>query len=84
MADWTNNRITIKGSKEDLAKMMGDAVRDKDGKLKLSSWFPVPETFKKYDTTNHPNGKGLKVGKRIDNDDDDSPIITKELIEEYK
>ena len=83
MADWTNNRITIKGSKEDLAKMMGDAIRDKDGNLKLSSWFPVPETFKKYDTTNHPNGKGLRVGKKIDKDDD-STIITKELIEEYK
>ena len=43
----------------------------------------MPETFKKYDTTNHPNGKGLRVGKKIDKDDD-STIITKELIEEYK
>ena len=47
MPNWTFNTITVRGSKEDLNKMMNDAEKT-DGVLNLSSWFPVPETFKKY------------------------------------
>ena len=89
MPNWTYNTITIEGNKETLDMLMNDAVRNEDGKLQLSSWFPIPETFLKYDTTNHPNGEGLRVGERLwpglyELNTPDRPIITEELIEEYK
>ena len=84
MPNWTYNNILIKGEKKNLDKFMNDAIRNEDGNLSLSSWLPIPETFEKYDTTNHPDGKGLEVGKRLRSWEDDSPIVTEELIEEYK
>lgn len=84
MPNWTFNTITVRGSKEDLNKMMNDAEKT-DGVLNLSSWFPVPETFKKYDTTNHPDGKGLKVGEDwYDGLGPHEGKVTEELIEEFK
>lgn len=84
MPNWTYNTITVRGSKEDLNKMMNDAEKT-DGVLNLSSWFPVPETFKKYDTTNHPDGKGLKVGDDWwDGLGSHEGKVTEELIEEFK
>ena len=85
MPNWTFNTINIKGEKKDLEKMMNDAVPGKDGKLYFSSWFPVPETFIKYDTTNHPDGKGLKVGDDWwDGLGSHEGKVTEELIEEFK
>ncbi len=63
MPNWTYNTITIRGNDGTLAKMMNDAVKEENGKLALQSWFPIPETFLKYDTTNHPNGDRFKVGE---------------------
>lgn len=84
MPNWTYNTITVRGSKEDLNKMMNDAEKT-DGVLNLSSWFPVPETFKKYDTTNHPNGEGLKVGEEWwDGLGRHDGVVTEELIGEFK
>ena len=86
MPNWTYNRIVVKGEKENLDKFMNDAIRDENGNLSLSSWIPTPETFKKYDTTNHPDGEGLKVGEKwwdgFGNHDDQ--LVTEELIEEFK
>lgn len=86
MPNWTYNTIKISGSKADLARMMNDAVKDENGRLKLSSWFPIPETFLKYDTTNHPNGERLRVGEKLWTGlhGNNGPIVTEELIEEYK
>lgn len=84
MPNWTYNYITVRGSKEDLNKMMNDAEKT-DGVLNLSSWFPIPETFKKYDTTNHPNGEGLRVGEQwYDGLGNHDALVTEELIEEFK
>lgn len=83
MPNWTNNRILVKGSYEALEKMMDDAVITKNGTYHFGSWFPIPETYIKYDTTNYPDGRGLKIGKPS-SWAKDSPIVTQELIDEYK
>lgn len=86
MPNWTFNTITIKGERKDLDKFMADGVREKDGGLYLSSWIPTPETFRKWDTTNHPNGEGLKVGDKWYDGlgDHDGQVVTEELIEGFK
>ena len=85
MPNWTFNTITVKGERKDLDKFMADGVREKDGGLYLSSWIPTPETFRKWDTTNHPNGEGLKVGdKWYDGLGEHDEVVTEELIEEFK
>lgn len=84
MPNWTFNTITVSGSKESLQKMMNDAVKEEDGKLYLSAWFPVPETFKKYDTTNHPDGKGLELDKCYRDGLGNEGIVDQELLDGYK
>lgn len=84
MPNWTFNTITITGEKEELAKMMNDAVKDEQGELHFSSWFPVPETYNKYDTTNHPNGERLVVGEKYWDGLGHKGIVTEELIAELK
>ena len=85
MPNWTFNTITVRGNKESLKKMMADARVYPNGSLSLSSWFPVPETFIKYDTTNHPDGKGLKVGEEWwDGLGKHEGVVTEELIQEFK
>lgn len=86
MPNWTFNRITVKGERKDLDKFMADGVRGKDGGLYLSSWIPTPETFRKYDTTNHPDGKGLFIGSLWWDGlgGHDGQVVTEELIEEFK
>ena len=85
MPNWTYNTITVKGEKKDLDKMMADAVRAEDGKLHFSGWFPIPETFAKYDTANHPDGEGLKVGDAWDDGlGSHESVVTEQLIEEFK
>jgi hypothetical protein len=86
MPNWTYNRIAVKGEKKNLDKFMSDAIRNEEGGLSLSSWLPIPETYRKYDTTNHPDGKGLKVGEKWWDGfgGHDDQIVTEELIEEFK
>ena len=84
MPNWTFNTITINGNKQDIAKMLNDAVKNDEGKTTFSSWFPVPETYNKYDTTNHPNGNRLVVGERYHDGLGNEGIVTEELLAEYK
>ena len=89
MPNWTSNYIQIRGTKEDLDKFIEDGIKRtgddaKEGDYSFGSWIPRPETYDKYDTTNHPNGKGLEVGKPQHPWEKDSLIITAELILEYK
>ena len=90
MSNWTSNRITIKGLKKDLNAFVADGKkhvgdeRYENCDYSFGSWMPIPETYLKYDTANHPYGEGLVVGKPVSVFDDDSPIVTEELIEEYK
>ena len=85
MANIVNNIMFIKGDKETLDAMMNDAVTN-DGKYTFSSWLPMPETFSKCDTTNHPYGKGMVVGEEFFSPNDaenNGKIITQELIDAY-
>ena len=86
MPNWTYNRIAVKGEKKNLDKFMSDAIRNEEGGLSLSSWLPIPETYRKYDTTNHPDGKGLRVGEKWWDGfgDHGDQVVTEELIEEFK
>ena len=86
MPNWTYNEIVVKGEKKNLDKFMADAIRHENGQLSLSSWLPIPETYLKYDTTNHPDGKGLKVGEKWWDGlgDHGDQLVTEELIEEFK
>lgn len=83
MPNWTNNRLSIRGTKEDIAKFLADGKADENGVYSMNSWVAMPQTFIDYDTTNHPYGEGLKVGKPISYHDD-APICTEETIEEFK
>lgn len=80
MPNWTNNNITIKGEKTILEKLIADAKKNAEGKYCFSSWFPMPETYHKYDTTNYPNGSRLVVGDNMSNGEK----VTQELIDAYK
>ena len=87
MPNWTYNEIVVKGEKKNLDKFMNDAIRHEgEAPLSLSSWLPIPETYLKYDTTNHPDGKGLKVGEKWWDGlgDHGGQLVTEELIEEFK
>lgn len=83
MPNWTNNRILVKGPKEVLDRMLAEGTTNSDGDHHFGSWFPIPEIFIKYDTTNHPNGAYLEVGRPI-SWESGAPIATEELIEEFK
>ena len=84
MPNWVFNKITINGKAENIEQFLSDSKKDQNGQMSFASWIPVPETFQKYDTTNFPNGKGLEIGKPSQPWREDSPIVTEELIEEYK
>lgn len=87
MPNWTYNKIVVKGEKKNLDKFMNDAIRHEgEAPLSLSSWLPIPETFLKYDTTNHPDGQGLRVGEKWWDGlgDHGDQVVTEELIEEFK
>lgn len=66
-------------------KEMGDLLQ-KDGKILLSSFLKeaYPETFLKYDTTNHPDGERLKVGEMTGLSAGVSEPVTEELIQAYR
>ena len=83
MPNWTENQIIVKGPKEVLDRMLTEGTKLDDGSYHFGSWFPIPETYIKYDTTNHPNGEYLEVGKPI-SWQKGAPVATEELIEEFK
>lgn len=76
------NRVIIDGSLDDLKKI-ANFVRSEESPFDFNKIVPMPETYRKYDTTNHPNGRGLEIGAHV-SWDANSPIVTEELIEEYK
>lgn len=84
MPNWAYSDATVTGPKESLKKMLDygkDHIRHfRDGDaITLGSWFPRPETYDKYDTTNYPNGEKLVIGEKYNDE-----IITEELIERFK
>lgn len=64
MPNWTDNRIIVSGDSEKIKKFLNDGVKNSAGNYHFGSWIPIPETYAKYDTANHPYGKGLVVGEK--------------------
>ena len=58
-------------------------IKGEDRAIDFNKIIPIPETFRKYDTTNHPAGRGLEVGQPL-GWEKDSPIVTGEMLAEYK
>lgn len=83
MPNHVANILTIRESKERVIAFL-EAVKGEESAFDFNRIIPKPETYKKYDTTNHPNGKGLVAGQPYDPFDEKSVIVTEELIEEFK
>ena len=85
MPNWTTNFVRISGDKKLLDKVLKELpMHDEEhGTYALTSIVPMPETYLKYDTTNYPDGKNLQIGKPA-SWSKNAPIVTEELIEEYK
>lgn len=83
MPNHVANRVIIDGNLDDIKKIM-NFVKGEKSPFDFNKIVPMPETFIKYDTTNHPNGRGLVVGEHTLCYDESSPVVTEELIEEYK
>ena len=82
MPNWIATTLRIKGETaalEAVKKFVASDLRAFD----FDKIIPMPETFKKYDTTNYPNGERLQLGEHVGYRKD-SPIVTPELIDEYK
>ena len=83
MPNWVRNVVTLKGNAESVKKVV-EFVKSENSVFDFDKIVPQPESIKKYDTTNYPYGEKLVVGEPLDRFEKDSPIVTEELIEEYK
>ena len=81
-----NHVANILKINEDATKVAAflEAVKSEESAFDFNKIVPMPETFIKYDTTNHPNGRGLVIGEQLNPWDKNSPIVTNELIKEFK
>lgn len=87
MPNWVVNKVTVLEGGEEFLRRVADALSKKE--MLFEEFIPVPETYKVYDTTNHPDGKGLVVGKKYTSWPGSAfkgagEIITQQLIDEYK
>ena len=89
MPNWTSNYIQMRGTKEDLDKLINDGVKRtgddaKEGDYSFGSWIPRPKTYDEYDTTNYtPDKLRGMLGKKLHPWDESAPVVTEELIAEY-
>lgn len=81
MPNYVANIVTIVGSDEQIQKVV-ESIKSEYGVFDFNKIVPMPETFEKYDTTNHANGVQLRIGSPVGFEDD--RIVTEELIEEFK
>ena len=82
MPNWIATTLRIKGETADLEAVKKFVASDGRA-FDFDKIIPMPETFKKYDTTDYPSGERLQLGEHVGYRED-SPIVTPELIEEYK
>ena len=82
MPNWCNNNLSISGDKKDIFNLFKDVgFRGRNTKqldnflaekvINLTSWFPTPKTYLKWDTTNR------KRPKKIDESDQQYEIYCK-------
>lgn len=68
MPNWCNNTLSISGNKKDIFNLFRDAgFKGRNTKqlsdflekkvINLTSWFPTPKTYLKWDTTNSKRPK---------------------------
>lgn len=80
MPNYVTNKIVLIGSDENIKKVIA-FVKSDESVFDFDKIVPMPETFKKYDTTNHDNARQMRVGEPLGWG---GPIVTEEMIEEYK
>ena len=81
MPNHVANIVTLTGSEESIRNLV-EFVRSDEQIFDFNKIIPMPETFEKYDTTNHADGRQMTVGKPLNWSG--GPAVTEELIEEYK
>lgn len=59
MPNWIKNRIDFQGKREDIERVF-EFLKGEKGLMDFNKVIPMPETYKKYDTTNHYNGIGIE------------------------
>lgn len=74
--------LRIEGTAAQVKEVL-NFIKGEETCIDFNKIVPMPETYRKYDTTNHPHGKGLEIGMPI-SWEEDAPIATPELIAEYK
>ena len=88
-----NSELPCEGDIHSLVERLkkeGKTKTEKDGKICLDedlsayTFAPPPDSLLLYDTTNHPDGNGLKMGNKVNTWDEDSPVVTEALIDRYK
>lgn len=82
MPNHVSNLLNYVGSPARIAEVK-NFVKSSESDFDFNKIVPMPETFNRFDTTNHPAGRGLEIGKKISHLPG-APIVTKELIQQYK
>lgn len=59
MPNWIKNRIDFQGERAIIEKAF-EFIKGESGLMDFNKVIPMPETYRKYDTTNHPNGVGIE------------------------
>lgn len=86
MPNYVSMNLALIGNEESVKKAV-EFVKGENSAFDFNKIVPRPETFDKYDTTNHPFGEGLVLGELKDRwrpESEDNPIVTPKLIAEYQ
>ena len=59
MPNWIKNRIDFQGERAIIEKVF-EFIKGERGLMDFNKVIPMPESYRKYDTTNHPNGVGIE------------------------
>lgn len=83
MPNYVANIIYFESAKD--AEAIRKEVESENFGFDFNKVIPMPETYKKYDTTNHPDGDRLVLGHLYtDPVTKKNSTVTKKLIEEFK
>lgn len=59
MPNHIKNRLIVSGEQAQVDAFF-DYIKGKNGDIDFESIIPMPQTYKDYDTTNHPMGRGIE------------------------
>ena len=80
MPNWVLNEVKVFGEAKRVSEFMARVEEHKEALF--DHFVPMPDIFKKFDTTNHPYGEHLVIGQKASFDDE--TIVTQEYINECK